>query len=665
MSNKTLASLALLKATINAGGDYLHYLRPFVLHVLNRTDATSTTAESVANAILHDFGMVIPPSIITIVLRRIAKRNKLRRHQNAFEKLGPLPNPRLEQRQAEADHHINAILSDLQTFSQSTANPLPSRAAAITAVCTFLSRFDITCLRMYLRSTALPPIDDPSDTDILLVSDYVSHLHANSPARFDSFLVVVQGHMLANALTCPDLGNAPLSYKKTTFYMDTPLVVRFLGAEGSERQASSKQLVRLVTQLGGHFALFAHSCDETKTVLVNAAKYIDHPDGRGEIVAAARRGHITKADLHLLAEQFEETLHSLGVQTHPSPEIIPSYEIDEEILEERLTAAIPYFNPNAATYDVRSVRSIYALRRNTQPRSIEAARAVFVTSNDTFASVAWEYGREVEESLAVSSVISDFTLANTAWLKAPAGAPDVPTTQVLAFCYAALQPSRELLLKFLEEADRLEEKGVLTPRDHQLLRSSPNLEGDVMRLTMGSTDAVTEDAVIAARDRALEEFSKEETQKRVREQKEHAATQSILQTERARRLAMVESAYWACRTTAEQIAKLFAYGASLIVLGLEGVSVWQAYSASGTTPWWAVGSVILVDLIALTDFLFGSTLRKLHNGVLTRVQGRLLDREARRLGIDVADFSLRNPLGVPTVSDDGTGQDVVIEETAN
>ena len=81
MSNKTLASLALLKATINAGGDYLHYLRPFVLHVLNRTDATSTTAESVANAILHDFGMVIPPSIITIVLRRIAKRNKLRRHQ--------------------------------------------------------------------------------------------------------------------------------------------------------------------------------------------------------------------------------------------------------------------------------------------------------------------------------------------------------------------------------------------------------------------------------------------------------------------------------------------------------------------------------------------------------------------------------------------------------
>ena len=73
-------------------------------------------------------------------------------------------------------------------------------------------------------------------------------------------------------------------------------------------------------------------------------------------------------------------------------------------------------------------------------------------------------------------MITDFTLANTAWLKAPMGAPAVPTTQLLAFSYAALEPSTEFLGKYLKEIDRLEAQGTITERDHQLL--SPNSPKD-------------------------------------------------------------------------------------------------------------------------------------------------------------------------------------------
>ena len=82
------------------------------------------------------------------------------------------------------------------------------------------------------------------------MSKYVLALQNTDPERFESFLVVVKGHMLANALLCPDLKNAPRSYKGVTFYLDTPLLVRQLGLEGEPKQAAVNNLVALLLNLG-------------------------------------------------------------------------------------------------------------------------------------------------------------------------------------------------------------------------------------------------------------------------------------------------------------------------------------------------------------------------------------------------------------------------------
>ena len=134
-----------------------------------------------------------------------------------------------------------------------------------------------------------------------------------------------------------------------------------------------------------------------------------------------------------------------------------AFQIDEAAFEEILEDEVSYYNPRAKEYDINSVRSIYVIRGKKPAPSVEKAQTIFVTSNSGFARAAWEYGQQFDASRNVSSVISDFTLANIAWLKAPIGAPTVPVTQLLAFSYAALEPSRELLGRYLKEIDRLEE----------------------------------------------------------------------------------------------------------------------------------------------------------------------------------------------------------------
>ena len=98
--------------------------------------------------------------------------------------------------------------------------PLKTEDEATKAICGFLLQFNIPCLRAYLRGTTLPDVKDKRNSDKVLVGQYVIDLQQKNPERFESFLVMLQGHMLANALLCPDLDQVPKTYKSATFYLE-------------------------------------------------------------------------------------------------------------------------------------------------------------------------------------------------------------------------------------------------------------------------------------------------------------------------------------------------------------------------------------------------------------------------------------------------------------
>ncbi len=438
MESSTLTSLAILKVNINQGNDFLDYLRPFVLKVLADRDIDPITDDSVNRSLAEKFGLEIPQRTIEIVLKRISRRFAVKKEYGVYLITGDLPDPNIAYKQAEAERHIKAVLNGLHEFSQGSINPIDSDQRAVTAICAFLSNFDVICLRAYLRGTALPQMDQALQTDIALVGQYVQEIHRSAPERFESFLVLVQGHMLANALLCPDLEHISSTYRNVTFYFDSPLLLHILGLEGKAKESASHELIVLLKRLEGSVAAFAHSCQETQSVVRAVVTNWNTPRARGLIVNEARKQGVTKSDLLLLAETIEERLNEAGIVVENTPRYVEAFQIDETLFEQALDDEFSYRNPRARDYDINSVRSIYALRKSKPAPSIEKARAVFVTSNRAFAKAAWEYGQKRESSYDVSSVISSFSLANIAWLKAPMGAPSIPQTQMLAIAYAAL-----------------------------------------------------------------------------------------------------------------------------------------------------------------------------------------------------------------------------------
>ncbi|MCY3729408.1 MAG: hypothetical protein OXF97_10505 [Nitrospira sp.] len=639
MSTNTLTSLAILKVNIDQGKDYLSYLEPFILQVLVDHCPDPVTDKVVSRHIREQFGLEIPERTVQLVLKRMSRNRLLTKTYDVFRISNDLPDPQITVKQSEAEHRIRTLSHGLCQFSQDTSRSMSNPEDAVTAMCAFLAEFDIACLRYYLKGTAIPPLNGHHDSDIVLVSEYIQHVEQAEPERFENFLILLQGHMLANALMCPDLENVSSNYRSVVFYLDTPLLVQRLGLEGEVKQTAVYELISLLNRLKGKIATFSHSREELQRVLHGTASHLESSDARGLIVMEARKNGTTKSDLLLLAESIEDKLGEVDIEVVRTPPYIKNFQIDETVFENVLSDEVSYMNPRAKEYDINSVRSIYAIRGDRSALSLEKSRAVLVTSNTKFAKAAWHYGQQFEASRDVSSVISDFSLANAAWLKAPLGACDLPKTRLLAFSYAALQPSYKLLNSFMTEIDRLQNQGKITARDHQLLRSSPVVKKELIHLTQGNDASLTAETIAQTLERVVNKIKKEDSDKLTGEQEAHQETQKALKSQQALNKKIIDKLYWRCDRNAKIIAWMSSGSVAIfLILGfLFGLGLRSTFPI---VSWSLIIGSSVFAMLTMGNLLFGSTVKDLHTCVYKKCMTWLLKREAKTTGVDFSDPSI-------------------------
>jgi hypothetical protein len=95
----------------------------------------------------------------------------------------------------------------------------------------------------------------------------------------------------------------------------------------------------------------------------------------------------------------------------------------------------------------------------------------------------------------VSPCLTDYTLTNLLWLKKPTAAPDLPRKRIIADCYAATRPTEPLWRLYLEEINKLNQRGEVSPEDYYLLRHSLEAESALMDATLDSDKAFTQGTV--------------------------------------------------------------------------------------------------------------------------------------------------------------------------
>ncbi|HKB57632.1 MAG TPA: hypothetical protein VKC51_08575 [Lacunisphaera sp.] len=583
--------------------DYIDYLTPFLSHVLNGSQLKAVKLDQVKKDVVSAFGLNIPKATIELCLKRMAKHGWLKKESHQYLVTSSLPDSEITERRAAANRDAEVVITALILFAQNAVQRTITTEQAYAAVVEYLQQFSIECLSTYVKGTPLPEIaDDQENSNTVLVSLFVKDAYKSASPLFEQIVNLVKGHMLSNALLCPDLEGISRKFDDVKFFFDTPLLFKILGLDGGENKKLALELISLIKNLRGKIFAFSHTIEEINSIFQYCETHLNDPRAKSLIIREVRRTGKGASDLILLRGKMHDTLRGLGIEIFPTPSYRhTALQIDERAFEHLYRDEAPGIRDSAIKHDINSVRSVYVLRMNVQPNRLEDSIAVFVTSNSAFSKSAFDYGKKHESSREVSTVITDFSLANLAWLKAPVGAPNLPQREVVAYCYAALQPNSKLWLKYLEELEKLRSEFAISERDHQLLRFSLRAEEELMTMTLGSDDEISGLSVLRIRDKIVAEITAEKDEViskqdlQISEVSEKANALKEILTQRDAKT------YWFADRIGKYVGYLVWTGGWVVIGASSIVSAFFANSAES----WTWNYKVLLTTVTVAALAFG------------------------------------------------------------
>lgn len=542
-STTSLVSLAMLIVNDQERHeDYLDYLNPFLIEVIRSDCAHGVNRNTAQNAILERFGLTIPSQTVELCLKRMALRGYLELTKvygnPTYSPMEALPVIDLERERRESIDICNGVISSLVRYAFERYGQDWSLDRAADTLTAYLGAYGIESLRAYVGRSALPVLG-VDHRDYFVINSFIRDAQTSNQDLFEKVVHFVQCQMLVNALLCTDLAVSSSKFSNLSIFFDTPLVLGLLGYHGEDGFNLSKETVDLCKSLGAKTAIFSHTALEVYSVIRGCAMHLNDEQQKGRMAFEMRRLNISQAELLLRAANLDLDLANVGLQRIDTPPHISEFEIGERVLDTVLEDEIRQYNPRARNFDIDSIRSIYTLRRDAQPTSIESSVAVLVTTNTALARAAFQYGQQFESSKEISTVISSFSLANIAWLKGKMVDSNLPRVEMMALAYAALHPSSEMWQKYLDKAEDMRKRGLLRPKDHAIARFSLRIQEDLMQLTLGDEEQISDETVFQLVKQAESELVREERERHLeaeaRYRKDSELTAAELEAVRAER----------------------------------------------------------------------------------------------------------------------------------
>jgi hypothetical protein len=396
----------------------------------------------------------------------------------------------------------NAAIGRLVTFAADRFRITLTESEAENALLAHIQKHDIEILDCFLNLEA-PAVFKPESTKQLdyIISLFIAECYKSDPEGFKHIDTIVKGHFLSHTLFFPDLGQIKRRFHRTQIYFDTALLLRLLGYEGVARQEPCKELLDLLYREGAAFKCFRDTRDEVSTILY--ACMITMSKGDTEYASHTftylKGAGYGPSDIELELSVLDSKIEESGIGIVGLPEYSTRFQIDEEKLDKALRDKTSYWQerPRQRKHDVDCLSAIYRLRKGRESIYIEDSIATFVTANSALCNAGAKFfvAEGHTDRSCVPIAITDYALTALLWLKTPMAAPDLPVKRVIAECYAAVEPKERMWSKYIETVSRLKDHKKISENDYYLLRYSQLAHKELMELTMGDEDVITEGTI--------------------------------------------------------------------------------------------------------------------------------------------------------------------------
>ena len=535
MANQNLLTGAVMLETMwkTRHQDLLDLVSPFVFFAVAKVCSPKEVIDQqrVLDIVRSEFGYTdMPPTVAERVFKRNPKlfqkeHGEYKLNRNLDKVVGDI-----EKRRDDCEKKIqtlgNQLIPYLETHIKAHRNYTLDQT--ISALQGFFSRQGV-----FLGTNQLEEHSEEvrGREEDYYIAQYLYEKRDAHAIEFEYAIDLVKGYFLQSAIYL-QAGNGNIitaTYRNVSFYYDTPFLLRLLGYKTSEDERSATELHKALEKQKGRFFYFPQTQHEVERILNAYQRDI----GRSSSVTLEgldERKYST-SDVQRLKQTWEGKLNSTFKASlaarpeypkNPDGSIDDRYIINEDELAALLKKKIYWRVQDSMDADMESVLGIHKLRGSVQSEEIEHCKAVFVTTNTTLAKEVNKYYRRNINANTFPLLITDSDLAALTWIKC-GSIGDLPERQLLRNAYMATQPTPEMLEKFGQVLDQMQEEGSVTSEVAIAIRSSRYTKKDVLFATFEGEDGIGENLVLKIEEKLREDFSsdarEDERQKADRQRK--------------------------------------------------------------------------------------------------------------------------------------------------
>lgn len=525
MNRNTITSLAMLYALWQSNRqDLLDLIRPFVLYAVG--DTTSVNSEiditAICNYMEKEFGY---KSIQTAVINRVLLRESssrvqkehryIERKNNQFfliKTLSQQTNNFAEKRiicKAHSDSVTDALTSFLneKRVHNRTNYTQPETEKLL------LTFFEGQGDAIVLSVDNLRQLKARSNELDFFIAQFILTEYERKSVLFDYLMELVKGYFVTAALylQAENPNATTASFSDVTFFLDTRLLLAYLGYKTEEENKSVQKMVASLKKNGAKLACFTYNIDEVYNILeayklstVSKSKRsgtftLEYFDANGYSSTHVERYQRT----------FTRSLNSAGIRCVTPSDLFSNTTFDGVLDESKIAEIIlsnrPNYNQTSLSDDLSAINAISRMRKGKRYPYIEKCKAVFVTYNSVLVSAIREYTKESECDFGFPIAITGDDLCVMAWLKDFEQSNDLPQMRLLENVLAAITPSKELMDAYFSHLEDLERQGGIESDEVALLRVDLFAKKELMNLTFGDSENLSSDVINKIRYKMREE----------------------------------------------------------------------------------------------------------------------------------------------------------------
>lgn len=320
--------------------------------------------------------------------------------------------------------------------------------------------------------------------------------------------------------------NINQGFAGTEFYLDTKLILRFLGYSYDSEVQAAKELVGYIRKAGGLTRVFYRTLSEIGSALYGAALTIKNGHAviddaeMGFYTSDASRATdlLSKFGNSRQLDLLQDLLQQKGFVTMGEDDArwgdkhINRNNIDVTKLEKHIADANPRWNPRGIENDVDAINRINRLRGGNYTTYFGGKRKlpVFVTSNYFLIRDVALYAKIADSSVnwghMCLPLISDSLLTYNIWIKSERNGLNIENTVLSKMTFALNHSSSNFKAKLIEETRRLQ---AVSPEEVPFILETAHIETvyEVIKAavsaTQGDAENLTPEIIIASENEAI------------------------------------------------------------------------------------------------------------------------------------------------------------------